>query len=76
MEQLFLVIYKLKMNPAPFTHEVGEENEKQRIKNNRNYIWQFYFLANVIVKTLEVVNGTPAVRGTQFNATDSVHSLQ
>ena len=76
MEQLFLAIYKLKMNPAPVTQKVGEENEQQHIKNNRNFIWQFYFLANVLVKPLEVVNGTLAVRGTQFNATALVHSLQ
>jgi len=64
------------MNPAPITHKVGEENEQQHIKNNRKYIWKFYCLANVIVKPLEVVNGTPAVRGTQFNGTALVHSLQ
>ena len=75
MEQLFLVIYKLKMNHAPVTHKVGEENE-QRIKNNRNYFWQFYFLANVIVEPLEVANETREVRGTQFNATALVHSLK
>jgi hypothetical protein len=76
MKQFFFVIYKLKRNPTPVTHKVGEENEQQHIKNNRNFIWQFYFLANVLVKPLEVVNGTPAVRGTQFNASALVHSLQ
>jgi len=63
------------MNPVPIAHKVGEENE-QHIKNNGNYIWQFYFLANVIVKPLEVGNGTPSVSVTQINATALGHSLQ
>jgi hypothetical protein len=67
---------QIKMNPIPVTHKVGEENEQQHIQNTRNYIWQFNFVANVIVKPPEVVSGTPAVSGTQFNATALDHLLQ